>query len=404
VALEDPCRRSGIWWRAHTVRSTIASRQADPASHCLLWLLWRPHRSPCRKVSVSMFRRSINKCVRPGHLLAVVMLVSGIAALQAPAAGASTVTVGPTLSPQNTFGGWLRCNPSCTETNSDGATGPSYRSPIDGLIVRWRIYAMSSSSTAGGKAFYRLRILTPSVNPLESRVFTGAGSSAMEAPEGIGLSTFPASLHVQAGQFIGIDLLNNYSNIAFDNNSDTRALAWLPSIEDGQTRVAGEGSGRVLAFNADVQPLPTVRYLSQSNGSIAGGYPVTLTGSDFSGATAVLFGDVPAAFTVNSDEAITATVPPSSKPGMVGITVETAAGTTPSAAQFTYDACTVPQLKGRGLKSAKGRLRREGCRPGRVKKMSGATARSGRVVKQRPKPGTILPPGAAVSITLKDHS
>ena len=263
---------------------------------------------------------------------------------------------------------------------------------------------MTSPNTAGVKASYRLRILTPSANPLESRLFTGAGSSEGEAPEGGGLSTFPASLHVQAGQFIGIDLLNNFSNIAFDKNSNTRSLAWLPSIEDGQMRVAGEGSGRVLAFNADVQPPPTLSYLSQSSGSIKGGFPVTLTGSDFSGARAVLFGEVPATFTVNSDFEITATAPPSSTPGKVKISVQTAAGTTPPATEFAYVACTVPNLKGRRLKSAKGRLRREHCKPGPVKKMPGATARTGRVVKQRPKPDSILPPGAAVSVTLKEHS
>jgi beta-lactam-binding protein with PASTA domain len=134
---------------------------------------------------------------------------------------------------------------------------------------------------------------------------------------------------------------------------------------------------------------------------VVGCFPVMCEGLDFSGSTAVLFGVLPAAFTVNSDFEITATAPPSSTPGKVGITVQTPAGTTPSAKQFAYIACTVPKLKDRRLKSAKGRLRRKHCKPGRVKKLPGATAKTGRVVGQHPKPGSILPPGAAVSITLK---
>jgi hypothetical protein len=278
------------------------------------------------------------------------------------------------------------------------------------LIVRWRIYGETKQNSEGVKASYRLRILTPpaegATNPSVSRLFTGAGSSETETPESEGFNTFPTSLHVQAGQLIGIDLLNNYSVIAFGDDASLTSLTWLPVIADGQTRAAGRGTGRVFGFNADVQPLPSLSYLSRSSGSIEGGFPVTLTGSDFSGATAVLFGGVPATFTVNSDTEITATAPPSSTPGKVGITVETAAGATPSATgeQFTYIACVVPNLKGRRLKSAKARLRREHCRPGRVKKLPEATARTGRVIRQHPKPGSILPPDAAVSITLKKHS
>jgi hypothetical protein len=355
-----------------------------------------------------MPRKSISKCVRSGPL-AVAMLVSCIALLQAPAAEASTVTVGPTLPLQTSSEGWLRCLPSCTLTDDWVSTGSSYRSPIDGVIVRWRVYGTDSSSSPGVKASYRLRILTPSedgtADPVES-VFTGAGSSETETPEFGGLSTFPANLHVQAGQMIGIDLLNNSSNIAFDNSSTAVSLSWLPTIEDGQTRVAGKKSdGHALAFNADVQPLPTLSSFSPSSGSIEGGYPVTLTGSDFSGATAVSFGDTPAIFTAKSDTEIVATAPPTSTPRTVGITVETIAGvTSPTTTnQFTYIACTVPKLKGRSLKSAKGRLRSADCKPGRVKKLPGTKAKRGRVVGQYPKPGSVLPPGAAVNITLKKH-
>ncbi|TXI02102.1 MAG: hypothetical protein E6Q76_16095, partial [Rhizobium sp.] len=83
---------------------------------------------------------------------------------------------------------------------------------------------------------------------------------------------------------------------------------------------------------------PTVTSVSPASGPIAGGTSVTLTGTGFSGATAVHFGATNAtSFTVNSDSSITMTSPASST-GTVDITVTTASGTsvTSAADQFTY--------------------------------------------------------------------
>jgi hypothetical protein len=65
---------------------------------------------------------------------------------------------------------------------------------------------------------------------------------------------------------------------------------------------------------------------------------VTITGTGFTNATAVTFGDTSAAaFTVNSDTNITATAPDCSTPGTVDVTVTTSLGTSAiiSADQFT---------------------------------------------------------------------
>src|SRR5207248_9321121 len=77
---------------------------------------------------------------------------------------------------------------------------------------------------------------------------------------------------------------------------------------------------------------------SPSSGPTTGGTSVTITGSRFTGATAVKFGANDAtAFTVNSDAQITATSP-AGVAGVVDVTVTTASG--PSAIgtndKFTY--------------------------------------------------------------------
>ena len=84
---------------------------------------------------------------------------------------------------------------------------------------------------------------------------------------------------------------------------------------------------------------PTVTSISPTSGPAAGGTPVTITGNNFTGATAVRFGGTPATlFTVDSGTSITATSPAGI--GTVDVTVTNADGTsaTSSADQFSYAA------------------------------------------------------------------
>jgi hypothetical protein len=83
---------------------------------------------------------------------------------------------------------------------------------------------------------------------------------------------------------------------------------------------------------------PAVTVVSPTSGFAAGGTTVTITGTGFTGVTAVKFGSTAAtAFTVHSDTQITTTSPAGST-GTVDVTVTTAGGTsaTSSADQFTY--------------------------------------------------------------------
>jgi len=93
---------------------------------------------------------------------------------------------------------------------------------------------------------------------------------------------------------------------------------------------------QTLVVNATAGP--TVTALSPANGPIAGGTVVTITGANFTGATAVKFGATPATtFTVNLPTQITATAPAGSS-GTVDVTVTTPSGTSPTgpADKFSY--------------------------------------------------------------------
>ncbi|RKN12237.1 cell shape-determining protein [Streptomyces radicis] len=127
----------------------------------------------------------------------------------------------------------------------------------------------------------------------------------------------------------------------FDVTSSTRISAVVP---------AGTGTVRVtvttqrgtstqnVTYRYVTADLPTLTSVQPTRGPVAGGNAVTLTGTGLGGATAVLFGTVPAtSFTVQSGTRIVAVAPPG-LPGPVEITVTTADGTTDPGVLYFYAA------------------------------------------------------------------
>ena len=102
------------------------------------------------------------------------------------------------------------------------------------------------------------------------------------------------------------------------------------------------GNTGEATFTVTVRPFvtaPVVSSISPTSGPAAGGTVVTVTGSGFSGTSAVDFGGVAAAdFTIDSDTSLSATSPAGT--GAVDITVTSPSGTsaTSSADLFTYAA------------------------------------------------------------------
>ena len=85
--------------------------------------------------------------------------------------------------------------------------------------------------------------------------------------------------------------------------------------------------------------------VSPSGGSPSGGSLVQITGSNFTGATAVKFGGVSApGFSVVNDSTINATTPSGS--GVVDVTVTTAGGTSATNSTDHYDFVAAPAIRG----------------------------------------------------------
>ncbi|GAB2769384.1 hypothetical protein GCM10027072_80230 [Streptomyces bullii] len=115
---------------------------------------------------------------------------------------------------------------------------------------------------------------------------------------------------------------------SFTVNSSTQITAVTPAHAAGAAAVTVTTSGGTSnALTFTYLAVPSVNGLSPNQGPVAGGTTVTLTGSDFTGATAVRFDGVAAtSFTVNSSTQITA-VTPAHAAGAAAVTVTTPGGT-----------------------------------------------------------------------------
>lgn len=102
----------------------------------------------------------------------------------------------------------------------------------------------------------------------------------------------------------------------------------------------GTGSPNRLLYTGFIgggggTPAPTISSFTPTSGGV--GTSVTISGSNFTGATSVTFNNQSASFTVNSSSSITASVPNCSSSGQVRVT--TAGGTATSSGSFTVTGC-----------------------------------------------------------------
>ncbi len=280
------------------------------------------------------------------------------------------------------------------ELQTSVAAGNSYVAPSAGVITSWATQVGTNPGQVLGLKVYRA---------VSAGTFLVVGQDGPRALTS-GLNTFPVNIPVQAGDILGIFLPPNvHSDCGFETGLTGDVISW----QEGNAPVGSSFaiqetySTNRLNVSATLLPPPTISAIAPAEGSIKGA-SVTITGANFASVTGVSFGSVPATFTVNSEGQITAAAPPSKTLSKVQVTVTTAAGSATSAQTFAYRGCKVPRLKGKKLKAAKKKIRKGGCKLGKVKKLDGATARTGKVTKQSPKPGKILAPGSKVKITLDD--
>jgi len=279
------------------------------------------------------------------------------------------------------------------EVQTAVSSGTSYVIPSSGVLTSWSTNAATGDGQSQGFKVFR---------PSGSN-FLVVAEDAPRALTGGTINTFPVSIPVQAGDVIGLVYVGGTQTAcALFTGSASDVFAFREgSVAPGGTfePEATETEWR-LNVSATVLPPPAISGISPASGSVKGA-SVVIAGSNFAHVSGVSFGSMPAAaITVDSEGQITATAPAVSAIASVPVTVTTAAGTATSPQPFTYEGCVVPKLVGKKLKAAKKKIRKADCKLGKIKKRGDATAKTGKIVKQKPKPGKLLAPGAKLSIVL----
>jgi len=140
----------------------------------------------------------------------------------------------------------------------------------------------------------------------------------------------------------------------YDNASHTDSKVTSVALDDaGRIAVAWSGSGPgdadgvfTTLYGLSAGSAPTISAVSPVNGCTTGGTSVVITGTNFTGASAVTFGGTNAtSFTVNSATQITAVVP-AGVAGTVDVAVTTSNGTNSNTTSdnFTYTASAISSL------------------------------------------------------------
>lgn len=239
--------------------------------------------------------------------------LTGVAPVQGPVAGGNTVTLtgtGFTGATAVDFGAAPASSFTVVSATQITAVAPTAVAGAVPVTV-----TTPGGTTSGGVFYYYLAA------PVLTGVTPGSGPTAGGNTV---VLTGSALLTATAVRF-GATAATSFTVV-----SDGQINAVAPAGAAGTVAVTvvtpgGTSTGGGYAYVA----APTLGAVVPNQGPTAGGTAVTLTGTNLTGATAVLFGTTPAAFTVVSDTQLVAVAPPGSA-GPVGITVVTPGGTTAS--------------------------------------------------------------------------
>jgi IPT/TIG domain len=216
------------------------------------------------------------------------------------------------------------------------------------LNVLRGVNGTTAATHASGAFLYLVSDQRGSLVParIPTVVDMGAFQTIVPTVTGLSPNTGPAaggsSVTITGANFTGVTavMFGATSATSFTVNSATQITATDPAgtgVIDVTVTAVGGTSAAVAADHFTYVALPTVTSISPALGPAAGGTTINITGTNFTGATAVFFDGTPASiFTVTSATQIIATSPAGT--GVVDITVVTAGGTsaTSNADQFTY--------------------------------------------------------------------
>ncbi len=219
---------------------------------------------------------------------------------------------------------------SISGTNFSGATAVTFNGASASFTVS-SATAIQATVPAGATSG-PVAVTTPAGTGTSSSAFTVVRSPAISGftPANGPVGT---SVSISGTSFTGATAVTfNGASATFSVTSDTAIQATVPAgASTGPIGVTTSAGTATSSSAFTVVPPPAIAGFAPASGPV--GTSVSISGSSFTGATAVTFNGTKATFSVTSDTAIQATVPAGATTGPIGVT--TPAGTATSSSAFT---------------------------------------------------------------------
>jgi hypothetical protein len=232
------------------------------------------------------------------------------------AAGATTIS----------FGSVAGIGVSCSSSTSCTVTSPAGSGQVNVTVT---VGGVTSPAVSADLFSYvpSVSSVSPAVGP------TGGGTSVTIG--GAGFATDATTIEFGTTQAASVSCASQTACTA--TSPAGSGIVDVHAIVSGETSPVNPPDDEFTYYAP-----PTVTALSPTNGPLAGGNTVSVTGTTLTGASAVDFGSASATFLVNSATQITAIAPTGS--GTVDVTVTTPGGTstTSGADEYTYTAASAP--------------------------------------------------------------
>jgi len=219
---------------------------------------------------------------------------------------------------------------SISGTNFSGATAVTF----NGVSASFTVSSATAiqATVPAGATSGPVAVTTPAGTATSSSAFTVVPPPAIAsfAPASGPVGT---SVSISGSSFTGATSVTfNGASASFSVTSDTAIQATVPAgATTGPIGVTTSAGTATSSSAFTVVPPPAIASFAPASGPVGTG--VSISGSSFTGATAVTFNGTRATFSVTSDTAIQATVPAGATTGPIGVT--TPAGTGTSSSAFT---------------------------------------------------------------------
>lgn len=239
-----------------------------------------------------------------------------------PTAGGTTVTI--------------------TGTNLTGATAVNFGSNNAASYVVNSASSITATSPTGSAGTVDITVTTPdgssTTSAADQFTYVVAPNITRVSPTS-GPASGGTTVIITGTNFSGATAVTfgGAAATGFTVNSATQITATAPAgsgTVDIRVTTTGGTSATSAADQYTYMPAPTISSVSPASGTTGGGTSVTITGSNFSGVTAVTFGSTAASFVAKNATEITATAPAGT--GTVDIRVTTTGGTSAISAADLY--------------------------------------------------------------------